>query len=91
MSRKHGGFVMSGNIIEIPQSKSLVPIWVQQLRVAVYYRVSPIQEEQQNSLKNQIELYTTTYSEIPAGGLSLFAMIPPQACGRIIVPAISSY
>ena len=58
MSRKHGGFVMSGNAIEIPQSKRLVPIWGQQLRVAAYCRVSTGHEEQQNSLKNQIEFYT---------------------------------
>ena len=58
MSRKHGGFVMSGNVIEISQSKNLVPIWGQQLRVAAYCRVSTGHEEQQNSLKNQIEFYT---------------------------------
>ncbi len=49
---------MSGNVIEIPQSKRLAPIWVQQLRVAAYCRVSTSHEEQQNSLKNQIEFYT---------------------------------
>ena len=49
---------MSGNVIEIPQSKRLAPIWVQQLRVAAYCRVSTGHEEQQNSLKNQIEFYT---------------------------------
>lgn len=49
---------MSGNVIEIPQSKNLAPIWVQQLRVAAYCRVSTGHEEQQNSLKNQIEFYT---------------------------------
>ena len=49
---------MSGNVIEIPQSERLVPIWGQQLRVAAYCRVSTGHEEQQNSLKNQIEFYT---------------------------------
>ena len=49
---------MYGNVIEIPQSKKLAPIWVQQLRVAAYCRVSTGHEEQQNSLKNQIEFYT---------------------------------
>jgi site-specific DNA recombinase len=58
MSREHGGFVMSGNVVEIPQSKNLAPIWVQQLRVAAYCRVSTDHEEQQNSLKNQIEFYS---------------------------------
>lgn len=58
MSRGHGGFVMSGNVIEIPQNKRLAPIWVQQLRVAAYCRVSTGHEEQQSSLKNQIEFYT---------------------------------
>lgn len=58
MSREHGGFVMSGNVIEISQSKNIAPIWVQQLRVAAYCRVSTGHEEQQNSLKNQIEFYT---------------------------------
>ena len=58
MSRGHGGFVMSGNVIEIPQNKRLAPIWGQQLRVAAYCRVSTGHEEQQSSLKNQIEFYT---------------------------------
>lgn len=58
MSKKHGGFVMAGNIIEIPQSKRLVPIWGQQLRIAAYCRVSTGHEGQQNGLKNQIEFYT---------------------------------
>ena len=49
---------MSGNIIERPQSKRLTPIWVQQLRVVAYCRVSTGHEEQQNSLKNQIQFYT---------------------------------
>ena len=49
---------MSENVIEIPQSKNLAPIWVQQLRVAAYCRVSTGHEEQQNSLKNQIKFYT---------------------------------
>ena len=49
---------MSGNVIEIPQSKNIAPIWDQQLRVAAYCRVSTGHEEQQNSLKNQIEFYT---------------------------------
>lgn len=49
---------MSENVIKIPQSKSLSPIWVQQLRAAAYCRVSTGHEEQQNSLKNQIEFYT---------------------------------
>ena len=46
-----------GYVIEIPQSKNLAPIWVQQLRVAAYCRVSTGHEEQ-NSLKNQIEFYS---------------------------------
>lgn len=49
---------MAGNVIEIPQSKRLALIWVQQLRVAAYCRVSTGREEQQSSLKNQIEFYT---------------------------------
>ena len=49
---------MSENIIEIPQSKRLAPIWAQQLGVAAYCRVSTGHEEQQSSLKNQIEFYT---------------------------------
>lgn len=49
---------MSGNVIEIPQNKRLAPIWGQQLRVAAYCRVSTGHEEQQSSLKNQIEFYT---------------------------------
>ena len=53
MSRKHGGFVMSENVIGILQSQKLGPI-----RVAAYCRVSTSHEEQQNSLKNQIEFYT---------------------------------
>ena len=46
-----------GYVIEIPQSKNLAPIWVQQLRAAAYCRVSTGHEEQ-NSLKNQIEFYS---------------------------------
>ena len=49
---------MSGDVIEIPQSKRLAPILGQQFRVASYYRVNTCYEEQQNSLKNQIEFYT---------------------------------
>ena len=49
---------MSGNVIEIPQNKRLAPIWVQQLRVVAYCRVSTGHEEQQSSLKNQITFYT---------------------------------
>lgn len=49
---------MSKNVIEIPPSKGPKPIWCQQLRVAAYCRVSTAHEEQQNSLKNQIEFYT---------------------------------
>lgn len=52
---------MSGNVIEIQQNKRLAPIWVQQLRVAAYCRVSTGHEEQQSSLKNQIEFYTEIY------------------------------
>ena len=48
---------MSANVIEIPQNKRLAPIWIQQLRVAAYCRVSTDHEEQ-NSLKNQMEFYT---------------------------------
>lgn len=48
---------MSENVIEIPQNKSLSPIWVQQLRVAAYCRGSTGHEEQQSSLKNQIVMY----------------------------------
>lgn len=58
MSRKHGGFAMLGNVIEILQSKSLAPIWCQQLRATAYCLVSTGHEEQQSSLKNQIEFYT---------------------------------
>ena len=65
MSRDHGGFVMSGNVIEIPQSKNIAPIWDQQLRVAAYCRVSTGHEEQQNSLKNQIEFYTWYIQQNP--------------------------
>ena len=56
---------MSGNVIEISQSKNLVPIWGQQLRVAAYCRVSTGHEEQQNSLKNQIEFYTEYIQQNP--------------------------
>ena len=56
---------MSGNVIEISQSKNLVPIWGQQLRVAAYCRVSTGHEEQQNSLKNQIECYTEYIQQNP--------------------------
>lgn len=49
---------MSKNVLEIPQNEELKPIWRQQLRVAAYCRVSTIHDEQQNSLKNQIEFYT---------------------------------
>ena len=49
---------MPKNIIEIPQSKEPKPIWFQQLRVAAYCRISTNHEEQQSSLKNQIEFYT---------------------------------
>ena len=49
---------MSGNVIEIPQNKKPESIWLQQLRVAAYCRVSTTYEEQQNSLRNQIEFYT---------------------------------
>lgn len=56
---------MSGNVIEIPQSIKLAPIWVQQLRVAAYCRVSTGHEEQQSSLKNQIEFYTECIQRNP--------------------------
>lgn len=46
---------MSVNVIEIPQSEKLAPIWRQQLKVAAYCRVNTGHEEQQSSLKNQIE------------------------------------
>ena len=46
MSRGHGGFVMSGNVIEIPRSKKLVPIWIHQLKVAAYCWVNISHEEQ---------------------------------------------
>lgn len=49
---------MSKNVLEIPQNEELKPIWYQQLRVTAYCRVSTAHEEQQNSLKNQIEFYT---------------------------------
>ena len=61
MSRTHGGFVMPENVIEMPQSKELKTIWYQQLRAAAYCRVSTAHEEQQNSLKNQIEFYYIDY------------------------------
>jgi|GEM_PF-3469420 len=48
---------MPENVIEMPQSKELKTIWYQQLRAAAYCRVSTAHEEQQNSLKNQIEFY----------------------------------
>ena len=91
MSREHGGFVMSGNVIEISQSKNIAPIWVQQLRVAAYCRVSTGHEEQQNSLKNQIEFYTDYIQRNPHWQLSQFTLIRHQDCGAIIVPAISSF
>lgn len=56
---------MAGNVIEIPQNKRLAPIWVQQLRVAAYCRVSTGHEEQQSSLKNQIEFYTESIQRNP--------------------------
>ena len=49
---------MPKNIIEIPQSKKPKSIWSQKLRVAAYCRISTNHEEQQSSLKNQIEFYT---------------------------------
>ena len=49
---------MPKNIIEIPQSKEPKSIWSQKLRVAAYCRISTNHEEQQSSLKNQIEFYT---------------------------------
>lgn len=49
---------MSKNVLEIPQNEELKLIWRQQLRVAAYCRVSTTHDEQQNSLKNQIEFYT---------------------------------
>ena len=58
MSREHRGFVMSGNVIKILKSKNIAPIGDQQLRVAAYCKVSTGCEEQQNSLKKPIELYT---------------------------------
>lgn len=45
-SRKHRDFVMSGNVIEIPRSKKLVPIWIHQLKVAAYCWVNISHEEQ---------------------------------------------
>ena len=56
---------MSGNVIEIPQNKKPESIWLQQLRVAAYCRVSINHEEQQNSLKNQIEFYTDYIQKNP--------------------------
>lgn len=56
---------MPKNIIEIPQSKELKPIWSQQFRVAAYCRVSTMHDEQQNSLKNQIEFYTDYIQKNP--------------------------
>lgn len=56
---------MPKNIIEIPQSKELKPIWSQQFRVAAYCRVSTVHDEQQNSLKNQIEFYTDYIQKNP--------------------------
>ena len=58
MSRRHGGFVISGKVIEIPQSKKLASIWRQQFRVSAYCRASTGHEEQRSSLKKQIEFYT---------------------------------
>ena len=56
---------MSKNVLEIPQNEELKPIWCQQLRVAAYCRVSTEHEEQQNSLKNQIEFYTDYIQQNP--------------------------
>ena len=56
---------MSGNVIEIPQVKQLSPILSQQLRVAAYCRVSTAHEEQQSSLRNQIEFYTEYIQQNP--------------------------
>lgn len=56
---------MSRNIIERPQNKKPESIWLQLLRVAAYCRVSTAHEEQQNSLKNQIEFYTDYIQKNP--------------------------
>ena len=56
---------MSGNVIEIASDKTLGPILLQRLRVAAYCRVSTGHEEQQNSLKNQIEFYTDYIRDNP--------------------------
>ncbi len=52
-----GVLSMSKYVVEIPQDEQAGSIWVQRLRVATYCRVSTKHEEQQNSLKNQIEFY----------------------------------
>ena len=57
---------MSKNVIEIPQSKEPQPIWSQQLRVAAYCWISTNHEEQQGSLKNQIEFYTQYIQRNPS-------------------------
>lgn len=49
---------MSKYVIEIPSTKVSQPIWMQQLRVAAYCRVSTAHEEQQQSLETQIAFYT---------------------------------
>jgi len=56
---------MSENVIKIPQSKEPGPIWFQPLRVIAYCRVNTSHEEQQNSLKNQIEFYTNYIQGYP--------------------------
>lgn len=57
---------MPKNVLEIPQNEELKPIWRQQLRVAAYCRVSTAHDEQQNSLKNQIEFYTDYIQRNPS-------------------------
>ena len=56
---------MSKYIVEIPGDEDPRPIWEQRLRVAAYCRVSTEREEQQNSLKNQIEYYTEYIHQNP--------------------------
>lgn len=49
---------MSGQIIEIPQTKGKASIWDQRLKVAASCRISTDHEDQKQSLENQVAFYT---------------------------------
>ena len=49
---------MSGQIIEIPQTKGKASIWEQRLKVAASCRISTDHEDRTQSLENQVALYT---------------------------------